>query len=129
MDQKFGQNMKRLTGKIAVYGMWILIVLLAFSAVRGVNTAARVRAQIAADQDKVAKMQKDNDDLQNKILLTQGSDYMEREIRNKLGLVKSGEAIVVLPDADILRKLAPPNVQDTESLPDPNWRKWEKLFF
>jgi hypothetical protein len=43
--------------------------------------------------------------------------------------VKEGEVIVVLPDEDILRKLAPLLPTEENTLPEPNWKKWEKLFF
>jgi len=121
--------MKKGMTKIVGYAIWILIVLLAFSAFRSFGSAASVRAQIKAEEDRVIKMQKDNQELENKILTTQGGDFVEREIRDKLGLVKTGEAVVVLPDADTLRKIAPVAPADVESLPDPNWKKWEKLFF
>ncbi|MDP3994252.1 MAG: hypothetical protein Q8P91_00270, partial [bacterium] len=55
-------------------------------------------------------------------------EYIEKQLRDKLGLSKEGETIVVLPDADTLRKLVPPIPGEEEILPDPNWKKWLKLF-
>jgi len=74
-------------------------------------------------------LEKENEDLKNQIALAQGPDFVEREIRNKLGLVKTGEAIVVLPDIETLRQLAPQMLKEGDSLPDPNWKKWLHLFF
>lgn len=128
MNNKFSINVKKGFAKLAGYGIWLLIVLLAFSTSHSLSSAARVKAQIKAEEARVARMQKENADLENRVILTQSGDFIEAEIRNKLGLVKNGEVIVVLPDADTLRKIAPTEAGDKEVLPDPNWRKWLKLF-
>ncbi len=129
MNTKFGANVKKGLGKLAGYGIWLLIVLLVISTSNSIGSSARVKAQIKAEEEKVSRMQKENADLENRVILAQSGDYIEAEIRNKLGLVKSGEAIVVLPDVETLKKLAPPETLDREALPDPNWKKWAHLFF
>ncbi len=77
----------------------------------------------------MAKIQADNNKLQEELAQTQNPNFIEKEVRDKLGLGKTGEAIVVLPDADTLRKLAPQMPTEVDTLPYPNWKKWEKLFF
>lgn len=50
--------------------------------------------------------------------------YVEQEARDKLGMVKNGETIVIIPSPSITPSqisIAP----DTQ----PNWLKWWKLFF
>ena len=42
--------------------------------------------------------------------------------------VKDGETIVVLPEEETLRKMAPRFEREEEVLPDPTWKKWVKLF-
>lgn len=59
-----------------------------------------------------------------------GTDqFIEREAREKLGLAKPGETVVVLPDEEVLQKLAP-RIEE-ETLPEelPIWRRWVELFF
>ena len=128
MNGKFGLSLRKSANKLAGYGIWFLIVLLALSTIRSISSAARVKAQIAAEEAKVAKMQKENAELQERVILTQGQDYIEREIRNKLGLVKNGEVVVVLPDPEVLKQLAPTKAMDQDILPDPNWKRWVYLF-
>ncbi len=43
-------------------------------------------------------------------------------------MAKEGEIIIVLPDEEILGTLAPNLEEEEEALPDPNWKKWLKLF-
>lgn len=77
---------------------------------------------------RVEKLQKENEELQLKIEEAKKQEYIEKQLRDKLGLSKEGEIIVVLPDADTLRKLVPPIPEEEEILPDPNWKKWLKVF-
>lgn len=128
MGTKFTENIKKKLNKLASYVIWLLIILLAVSVIRSIGNAGRVKAEIDAEEARVAKMREDNKRLEAQILQTQGEVFIEKEIRDKLGLVKGGEAIVVLPDEDTLRKLAPVAINESVTLPDPNYRKWLKLF-
>lgn len=59
----------------------------------------------------------------------ESEEFVEREAREKLGLAKPGETVVVLPDEEILRRLAPP-VEEEDFIEElPIWRRWAKLFF
>ena len=111
------------------YTIWFLIVLLLISTVRNIGRVINIRKQVEVERQKVEKMQADNVKLQTQIAEAQGQDFIEKQIRNKLGLTKEGEAMVVLPDESIVRSLAPSLTSEEETLPDPNWKKWEKLFF
>ncbi|HET7099437.1 MAG TPA: septum formation initiator family protein [Patescibacteria group bacterium] len=117
--------LKKWTG----YGIWLIIGLLSLSTVRNIGKVASVRANIKNEQERLVKIEEENRRLEKQIEATQTTHFIEKEVRNKLGLVKTGEAVVVLPDEEMLRKLAPKIDDQTDSLPDPNWKKWEKLFF
>jgi hypothetical protein len=121
--------MKKILGKIAGYAVWGLILILALSVLKNVRRDAQINNQIQAEKVKLAKIQADNDKLTQELVQTQNPNFIEKEVRDKLGLGKEGEAIVVLPDGDTLRKLAPQMPLEVDALPDPNWVKWEKLFF
>ncbi len=88
----------------------------------------KVKEDIRAEKDKIAKIEKENEALQAQILESQSLEFIEKEVRDKLGLVREGETVVVLPDEDTLRKLAPQIHEDSSILPDPNWKRWLKLF-
>lgn len=115
---------KRLLG----YATWFLVAALLVSTVKNVNRVIGIREQVREEQERVEKMQADNAKLQTQIAEAQGSDFIEKQIRDKLGLSKEGEAIVVLPDESIVRSFAPTITTSEETLPDPNWKKWLKLF-
>ena len=139
MDRKIVENLKARdvsAGGLSIglqkavgYGIWLVILLLSLSVARNLAKVVSVRQEVASEKEKVAKMEKINKDLEKQIAGTQGVDFVEKQIRNKLGLVKSGEALVILPDEDIVKRLAPVVDDQNDVLPDPNWKKWEKLFF
>lgn len=103
-------------------------MLLSLNLLKDIGRNKQIHAQIQAEREKLAKIEADNTKLANDLALAQSPNFIEREVRNKLGLAREGEAVVVLPDSDTLKKLAPQIPTQTETLPDPIWRKWLKLF-
>jgi len=76
----------------------------------------------------VEKLKVKNSELQKKIEELGSEVYIESQIRNNLGLVKEGEIVVVLPDPELLRKLAPVYEKEEKESPVVNWKKWLNLF-
>jgi len=111
------------------YATWILIIILLASTVKNIGKVNAIRKQIEDERIKVERMQTENVELQSRIVESQGSDFIEKQIRDKLGLSREGEAIVILPEESVVKSLSPPQTTQEDILPDPNWRKWFKLFF
>ena len=111
------------------YGLWLMIVILGFSVIQNIGKFLQIKSDIRNEQAKIAKIQEQNQTLEKQLASSQDLSFVEKQVRDKLGLAKPDEAIVVLPDEDTLRKLAPQNSSENNSLPDPNWKRWEKLFF
>jgi cell division protein FtsB len=126
---KFVENAKNKAKKIAGYLVWLLAALLLISTFRNISRVAAIRSDVEKERQKLEKIKAENASLEAQIAKAQSSGFIEQQLRDKLGLVKEGEVIVVLPDEDTLRKLAPPQLIEENTLPDPNWKKWEKLFF
>lgn len=121
--------MKKIIEKIVGFAIWGLVILLVISVLRNIERTTRIKNQIESEKAKLTKIQTDNNKLAEELAQTQTSNFIEKEVRNKLGLGKEGEAIVVLPDTETLKKLAPQIPTYSDTLPDPNWVKWKKLFF
>jgi len=129
MTNKALESIKKRFHKILGYGTWVFIVILLVSTVKNINRVVNIRKQVEIEKAKVAKMQADNVKLQAQIAETEGAAFIDKQIRNKLGLTKEGEAVVILPEESIVKSFAPPVSFADETAPDPNWKKWEKLFF
>lgn len=109
----------------------VLILIAAFVSVsRGVTRmlSSRDRVQNARERLEEAKRQQEN--LKAQLEDLNSNFYKEKVARDQLGLAKPGEIVIVLPEEDLLRRLSPRalEVENIKS-PEPNWKKWAKLFF
>ncbi len=128
MKHKFSINFAGGFGKLKGYLMLAIAILLTLSIVSNIGKIIQIRGEVARERAKIEKQKKENEELARTVADTQGPSFVEKEVRDKLGLVKKGETIVVLPDVETLRSLAPKPPVEEDALPDPNWRKWLKLF-
>lgn len=78
--------------------------------------------RITEAQSKVAMLKGQNERLKKDLEYYRTEDFVEREARNKLNLVRPGEVVVLVPSPTPLAKA----IADYK---DPNWKKWWKLLF
>mgnify|MGYP001594732831 CR=1 FL=1 len=67
--------------------------------------------------------QKKNDELKIKLEKVQSREFIEKIARDKLGLAKEGETVVILPSIE------PEATKSGVETNLPNWQKWWQLFF
>lgn len=65
-----------------------------------------------------------NQKLKAELSYVKSREFIESEARNKLFLSKPKEQEVIIPD-----KLLEDKKPKTTRVPEPNWKKWLKLFF
>ncbi|MBI3443492.1 septum formation initiator family protein [Candidatus Woesebacteria bacterium] len=109
-------------------GLVFLVFVLLSSFVRNVMRLKVIDERVKKAEINLEELKKKKEDLAQKLELVKSEDYLEKEARDKLGLAKEGEIVVVLPDKDVLRQIVPPVVEEPDTLPDPNWKKWARLF-
>lgn len=128
MSKKFKETTKdKLKGYLRLILIFISI-LLAVSLARNVVRISKVNQKIKEARLRVEKLKRENEKLEAKLESVKTEEFVEKQLRDKLGLAKEGETIVVLPDEEILRKLAPRQEEEEDVLPDPNWKRWLHLF-
>ncbi len=118
--------------KLKKYSRLLLIfvfLFLAFSLAKNLFKVYDIRKSIEREKQKIAKLQAEQEELKRQTAKVEGSEFIEKQLRDKLGLAKPGEVVLVLPDEDSLRKLAPHIPEEEQTLPEPNWKRWLKLFF
>ena len=106
----------------------VLLVVLTSSFIKGIKRIRDGDALIKKNQAKLEKQVEENKKLEEQVKIVQSDEFMEEQLRNKLGLVKEGEIVIVLPEADIVRKLAPIIPEEEEAKPKRNYIKWLDLF-
>lgn len=118
----------RLFDKVSFYVLLGFLLLLCLSLVRNYQRVKSVDQQIRNKEEEVSQVQKEGEELAARLKVAQSPEFVESQLRNKLGMVKEGEIVVILPSDDVLRKIAPKLEEEEDILPDPNWKKWMKLF-
>ncbi|MDO8583116.1 MAG: septum formation initiator family protein [bacterium] len=106
-----------------------LLVLIVFTLLIIINNLVRSIYDIWQKKDFVSEAQREldfqkqeNQRLKSQLSYSQTSEFIEKEARDKLFMVKQGEKRVLIPKEQ--EKLA----QDKgENLP--NWQQWWNLFF
>lgn len=83
-----------------------------------------MRKQVDNLEAQIVSMQQSNKELSEKIIYYQSASYRERIARERMGLQKPGEEVIVI--------LAEEKKQTVETDPEdnmPNYQKWYKFFF
>lgn len=104
-----------LTGLIAGYNL-----------VSQILEAAKSGERLSAAADAVYKLENKNKELKEELQDSQSPQFIEEKARNKLGLGKVGETIVIIPDEKIKQVLG---VKEEIKVRLPNWLGWWKVFF
>ena len=112
------------------YGMILACILLVISFISNIARTRQMRSVLDEAQISLEELQSKQAELQQNLQQTEGDFFVEKEARNKLGLVKENEIVLVLPDDETLRRLSPIEEDANEEylLPDANWKKWKQLF-
>jgi cell division protein FtsB len=75
-------------------------------------------------QEELVRLQKEQENLQNKLNIAQTPEFIEKEAREKLNLGKAGETIILVESDDTQAQ-----IKEKETAAVPNWKKWWNLFF
>jgi len=118
------KTLEKFTGYIALG----IVVLLIFSLFASISKIREVNTKIAKEKKVLEELKKDNENLQKNLEKAQSEEFIEKQLRDKLGMAREGEIVVILPDPETVKKFAPSFDIEEESIPDPNWKKWLKLF-
>src|SRR3990170_8487882 len=99
-------------------------VILAVNSAKRIHSFSQTSQKVQEAEDRLEALRKENEALKNELKYKESNEFAEKEIRDKLGLAKEGETVVILPK-DENQQVTTDNGQLTK----PNWRKWRDLFF
>jgi cell division protein FtsB len=122
------QEIKNRLKAYVKYVVVIFSIFLVFSLVRNINNRNESLRTIANKESAVKDLEGENQELRESLDKIRSDAFIEKQIRDQLGLAKSGEIVLVLPEDDVVRNLVPDRPKEEEELPDPVWKKWYKLF-
>ena len=107
----------------------VVSLLMLISLSRNIVKAREAKERLKEKEGYIEKIRKENEDLDQRVTTFKSEEFIEKQLRDKLGLAKEGETIIVLPDEETIKKFAFNDEKEEEILPDPNWKKWFKLFY
>lgn len=99
-------------------------ILLVVSSTKRLFTFRTTTQKVEEAQARLEALREENKKLKEQKEYTKSDEFREREIRDKLGLAKEGEAVVVIPNNERDQQQEKSNKQET-----PNYIKWWSLFF
>jgi len=115
-------NMK-VKNKLVYWGAVIVLGVFTVRLGRNVWKLWKAGERIKDAESGVRSQELENQELQKRLAEVQSPEFIEREAREKLGLGKEGETIIVLPPQN-----EKSNTQYSISN-EPNWKKWWNLYF
>lgn len=113
--------------KIILATIIIVVLLVFYNLLRQINEAVKSGERLSEAADTVYRLEAKNRELKQKLSQIQSSQFIEEQARNKLGLSKSGETVVIIPDEKLKSVLGATSSAQTVRLP--NWLGWWKVFF
>ena len=76
----------------------------------------------------VASLELENENIKRRIEELGSDLYVERQLRDNLGMAKEGETVVILPNDEELRKLIIDFDLDENRVKLPVWQQWLEVF-
>jgi cell division protein FtsB len=122
----------KIKARLKTYSNIVFIVislLMLASLSRNIIKVREAKERLKEKEENIEKIKGENEELNQRADVFKSEEFIEKQLRDKLGLAKEGETIIVLPDEETIRKFAPSDEKEEEILPDHNWKKWFKLFF
>ncbi|MBI2416063.1 MAG: septum formation initiator family protein [Candidatus Kerfeldbacteria bacterium] len=108
------------------------VVVVGIAAAKEAIRQIEVRRQIAGLEHDIVALERDNANLEDLIAYFNSSSFQEKQARQKLGLKKAGETVVVIPQADTAAStglVSDSTTVATGTSSESNIIKWQQYFF
>ncbi len=112
--------------KIIITGLIVVVLLIVYSLLNQITDALRSSDRLSAQAEAVFKLEAKNRDLKKKLSQIKSPEFIEQQARDKLGLSKGGETVVIIPEEKLKMVLGASNSAQEVRLP--NWMGWFKVF-
>ncbi len=113
--------------KIGLVLAIIFAVFVVYNLLSQIFNALKSGERLSTEADSLFKLETKNKELKKKLSQIQTQEFIEKEARNKLGLGKPGETVIVIPDEKIKEILQASDSAKKARLPNP--LGWWRVFF
>ncbi len=112
---------KILSSKLAIFCLLIIFILLASVIVKNLNQQKNNTEKAFELENEIFVLEKQNQELSQLIDFFSETEFVEKQAREKLGLAKPGEKLVIIPE----QKQENTKTQKNKSMPE----LWFEYFF
>ncbi|MCX7928747.1 MAG: hypothetical protein N2558_03635 [Patescibacteria group bacterium] len=124
----FSQKESKFSKIVFYTGIVFLLLFLSsffktlFQYFSAINIVSKYEQKVQVELDKQSE-------IKEKLKETDDFYFAEKMLRDKLGMARQGEIVVVLPSEDELRKIVPRLYDDVKEEKVSNWEMWLKIFY
>ena len=112
--------------KVIIGGIILIVLVVAYNLLGQITDALRSGERLSSQAEAVFKLEVKNRELKKKLSQINSPQFIEQQARDKLGLGKPGETIVIIPE-DKLKLIM--GASESAEVRLPNWLGWLKVFF
>lgn len=112
--------------KIALILIILVILIVIYNLLTQIMEATKSGERLSQAAEVVYKLETKNKALKQQLAQVQSPQSLEEIARNKLGLSKKGETVVVIPDNKLKEVLG---ASQSAQIKLPNWLGWLRVFF
>lgn len=112
--------------KILLASIIIVVLLVAYNLIRQITDALRSSERLSLAAETVYKLEAKNRELKKKLTQIQSPEFIEQQARDKLGLSKNGETIVIITEDQLKQVMG---ASESAKVRLPNWLGWWRVFF
>jgi cell division protein FtsB len=132
-NNKYSKRKKGISKSFLVFFLVgvILLIFIGENIFEEMVKQKKVNREVEALKEEIRKFEKDNKKLKQLADYFKSEDFKERELKDKLDLVKEGEKVVVVKKAstkNVVHEQESPSKAEV-SLDRPNYYYWWKYFF
>ena len=113
--------------KITITFFILITSIIAFNLLKQISDTLKSSERLSGMVDDIQKLEIKNKELKKKLTDVKSPEFVEEQARNKLGLVKGGETVVIIAQERIKQILGSSSSAKEAKLP--NWLGWLKVFW
>ncbi|MBI2327554.1 septum formation initiator family protein [Candidatus Curtissbacteria bacterium] len=110
---------------LLLLGAVLISIILVVNSTKKIMMFRSTSQKIDDLEARLERLREENRQLKEELEYKKTDQFAEGEIRNKLGLVKEGEAVVIVPKADERETTN----EESQGPKQSNWQKWWDMFF
>lgn len=104
----------------------LLVLLVVYNLVNQILGAFKSSDRLSQAVEKVYSLEAKNKELKKQLAEIKSPKFVEQQARDKLGLSKAGETVVIIPEQKIKAVLG---TSQPAQIRLPNWQGWLRIFF